>query len=211
MTRLVSESNAVIKCLNEMYHPLNNFQHVGPPSLSQRTAQHCVFSQLARQQLPAVTCKVREAAQELLQKRLSYSGEEAGSATVSYDRRLVSLPEVAAEPITVFSVLDGPGRDVVEDASHCMLWGPQEWGVEKNRTSQLRPIWTPSSRTTGMNIVSSSKICLRRACCSSHHTHEISFPFFCGEEVWKAAISFEQSGSEPTIPASPKGGIGCWI
>ena len=122
--RLVSKFNAVINCLNEIYYPSNNLQHVGPPSLSQRTAQHCVFSQLARQQLPAVTCKVREAAQELLQSSLSYSGEEVGSATVSYDRRLVSLPEVAAEPIEVSSVLDGPGRDVVEDASYCMLWGP---------------------------------------------------------------------------------------
>ena len=134
--RLVSKFNAVINCLNEIYYPSNNLQHVGPPSLSQRTAQHCVFSQLARQQLPAVTCKVREAAQELLQNSLSYSGEEVGSATVSYDRRLVSIPEVAAEPIEVSSVLDGPGRDVVEDASHCMLWGPQEWGVEKKREEQ---------------------------------------------------------------------------
>ena len=126
-----------------MYHPSNNFQHVGPPSLSQRTAQHCVFSQLARQQLPAVTCKVREAAQELLQSSLSYSGEEAGSATVSYDRRLVSLPEVAAEPIEVSSVLDGPGRDVVEDASHCMLWGPQEWGVEKEKNKPVEIYMDP--------------------------------------------------------------------
>ena len=143
VTRLISESNAVINCLNEMYHPSNNFQHVGPPSLSQRTAQHCVFSQLARQQLPAVTCKVREAAQELLQSSLSYSGEEAGSATVSYDRRLVSLPEVAAEPIEVSSVLDGPGRDVVEDASHCMLWGPQEWGVEKEKNKPVEIYMDP--------------------------------------------------------------------
>ena len=96
-----------------------------------------MFSQLARQQLPAVTCKVREAAQELLQSSLSYSGEEAGSTTVSYDRRLVSLPEVAAEPIEMSSVLDGPGRDVVEDASYCMLWGPQEWGVEKEKNKPI--------------------------------------------------------------------------
>ena len=102
-----------------------------------------MFSQLARQQLPAVTCKVREAAQELLQSSLSYSGEEAGSATVSYDRRLVSLPEVAAEPIEVSSVLDGPGRDVVEDASHCMLWGPQEWGVEKEKNKPVEIYMDP--------------------------------------------------------------------
>ena len=137
--KLVNESNEVIQCLNEMYHPTSNFSSAGQPSAAQRNAQHAVFSQLARQQLPAVTCKVREAAQELLQSSLSYSGEEAGSTTVSYDRCLVSLPEVAAEPIDVGQVLDGVGREVIEDSSHCMLLGPQEWGEvkEKNKPIQI--------------------------------------------------------------------------
>ena len=137
--RLIEESSEVIICFNEMYHPSKMFDSVGQPSASQTRSQHAIFSHLARQELPAVTCKVREAAQELLQSSLSYSGEEAGSTTVSYDRCLVSLPDVAAQPIDVAQVLDEQGREVIEDPFHCMMLGPQEWGKlkEKNEPIQI--------------------------------------------------------------------------
>ena len=141
--RLVEESNEVITCLNEMYHPSKIFDSVVQPSTSQRSAQHAIFSQLARQELPAVTCKVREAAQELLQSSLSYAGEEAGSMTVSYDRCLVSLPDVAAQPIDVAQVLDEQGREVIEDPFHCMMLGPQEWGVLKEKNNPIQIYMDP--------------------------------------------------------------------
>lgn len=126
--RLHEESMQVIECLNEMYSSSTNFSHAGGSTTAQRASQHAIFSQLARQKQPVKPCKEREAVEELLRTSLSYSGDEAQTSVVSYERDLVSLPQCAAEPVALDQVLDNHGRELIKDTSRCMLLSMEEWG-----------------------------------------------------------------------------------
>lgn len=129
--RLHEESMQVINCLNEMYSSSSssaNFSYAGGSTTAQRTSQHAIFSQLARQKQPVKPCKEREAVEELLRTSLSYSGDEAQTSVVSYERDLVSLPQCAAEPVALDQVLDNHGRELIKDTSRCMLLSMEEWG-----------------------------------------------------------------------------------
>lgn len=126
--RLHEESMQVIECLNEMYSSSTNFSHDGGSTTAQRASQHAIFSQLARQKQPVKPCKEREAVEELLRTSLSYSGDEAQTSVVSYERDLVSLPQCAAEPVALDQVLDNHGRELIKDTSRCMLLSMEEWG-----------------------------------------------------------------------------------
>ena len=126
--RLQEESMQVIECLNEMYSSSTNFPDAGGSTTAQRMSQHAIFSQLARQKQPVKPCKEREAVEELLRTSLSYSGDEAQTSVVSYERDLVSLPQCAAEPVALDQVLDNHGRELIKDTSRCMLLSMEEWG-----------------------------------------------------------------------------------
>ncbi|CAK8991991.1 unnamed protein product [Durusdinium trenchii] len=135
---LVEESNRIIDTLNEMYAP----QQVSPQgecTLAQRSSQHAIFKQLARQSKAHQQCSMREAVQELLQCDSSYSQEDFVSTVRPYQRDLISLPETGDDPVSLDQVLDEHGRQVLGDPLRTMLLSDEEWGEVLEKGDLVRP------------------------------------------------------------------------
>ncbi|CAK0835229.1 unnamed protein product [Prorocentrum cordatum] len=70
----------------------------------------------------------REAAREFLATNLSYTGEEAKSPVVRYDRSRVDIPRVGSSVPRVESVIDPVGREYLLHFEARMLRSADEWG-----------------------------------------------------------------------------------
>ena len=143
----VSAANEVIEVLNDIYQPGHRRDVSFPCTAAQRAAQHEVFQQLGRLQRPAHRGTEREAVKELLQSSLSYNGEEVSSTLRSYDRDLVSIPQIFSDPIPVAGLLDHHGRETIEDPERCMLLGEDEWGLVVEKQRGFRPYMDEKLRT----------------------------------------------------------------
>ncbi|CAK0894772.1 unnamed protein product [Prorocentrum cordatum] len=81
----------------------------------------------------------REAARELLAINLSYTGEEAKSPVVRYDRSRVDIPRVGSSVPRVEAVIDPVGREYLLHFEARMLRSADEWG----RIVETEPPITP--------------------------------------------------------------------
>ena len=120
------EVNSTISALNERAgFNTASFSH---PSLNQEAALEHLFEVHLRSKTSVVSAEAtKEAVTELLGNAQSYGGE--GMTTVrSYERSLLSIPQIGAEPVPLNTVLPPEARHFLVDVNS-MLKGPQEWGA----------------------------------------------------------------------------------
>ena len=98
-----------------------------PAAALQSSVQKQLFCSVSAS-LSLPSCTEQEAVNVLLSADLSYSGEEIPSTVVSYDRSLVSLPQVGAKIPELREVLDNFGRDFLADYPKNLLLSEAERG-----------------------------------------------------------------------------------
>jgi hypothetical protein len=130
-------ADATVAALNDLAAggPANS---VEPPTAAQKDALSTVLKRAAvAARLPP--CTVEEAVNELLSHSHSYTGEEASSTVVAYDKALVSIPAVGATPPQVAEVLDPKGREFFVSFHEHLLRSSEDWGNLCERSDPVRP------------------------------------------------------------------------
>ncbi|CAK0853015.1 unnamed protein product, partial [Prorocentrum cordatum] len=121
---LEAECNEVIEGLNMLHSPA---QRRSAPNAAQRESHRAIFSEVKAAPRASAVYARREAARELLTSSLSYTGDEAKSPVVQYDRSRVDIPRVGSAVPRVETVIDPVGREYLLHFETRMLRSADEW------------------------------------------------------------------------------------
>ncbi|CAK0825859.1 unnamed protein product, partial [Prorocentrum cordatum] len=136
-----AEVNRTIKALNALDGHLTPSS--SPPSLCQREAIQFIRSVHDAAEPPQGDYGSEGAVRALLGTDSAYGGES--TLVQSYDRNLLSIPHVGAEPVPVKEMLPPKVRCCLEDLNNILL-DDQEWGAVCERADPIELYMDPKLR-----------------------------------------------------------------